>query len=170
LVSVSLEVADDLVEEVGFGSGGVVVGGVCGGFLVGPAGGFFVPMAPVPPSRRAVGVALGVSSLVAGVDELLGGFPFGGPCVAAMAGEQIGAVLAERGEPAVDAGELGAPVGWDGGGDRFPFGSEAGMVQGGSHPRGRPVVVFDGERVGGGGAGVDGPTGAVVDGPVPGEV
>ena len=70
----------------------------------------------------------------------------------------------------VDLGELGARVGGDGGGDGSPFGFEAGVAEGGSHPGGGSVVVFDGEGFGGGGAGVDGPAGPVVDGPVPGEV
>lgn len=45
VVSVSLEVVDGLVEAAGFGSGGVVVGGLCGGFLLGAAGGFLGPTA-----------------------------------------------------------------------------------------------------------------------------
>jgi hypothetical protein len=43
----------------------------------------------------------------------------------------------------VDFGEVGAGVGWDGGGDGSSFGFEAGVVEGSSHAIGGAVLAFD---------------------------
>src|SRR5207253_3819669 len=104
-----------------------------------------------------------------GRGEAGGRRPFGGAGVAALAGEQVGALAAQFGEFPVDACQIGAWVGGDGGGDGHPFGLEAGVVDGGAHRGGCGFVVFDGEGFGGGGAAVDGPAGPGGGGPGGGE-
>src|SRR5581483_11100300 len=170
LVPSGVEVVDGLVEAAGFGGDGPGVGGFGGGFLVGPVGGFFAPVAAVSPGGGGLGVVLGFPVLPAGVEEPAGGGAFGGVGVAALAGKQIGVLAAQGGEFLIDPCQVGGGIDRNGGGDGVPFGLEAGVAQSGSHAGGGLVVVFDGEGFGGGGAGVDGPAGPVVDGPVAGEV
>ena len=113
---------------------------------------------------------MGVAGLLTGQDEPAGGVACRCSDVAAPPSEQVGPVPAEFGELPLDGGEFEARVGWDGGGDGVPLRLEAGVVEGGAHPGRSTVVLFDGEGFGGRGPGVDGPAGAVVDGPVTSEV
>ena len=165
-VAAVLDLGDGVVEVVHSGLDGDDVVRFSGGLFVGPSGGLLAPMAAVPPVVGRLGMALCVGVLVPGLDVPPGGLTFGRSRVPSSAGQEVRAVPAERGQVLLHLGQLGAGVVGDGGGDGVPFGLEAGVAEGGADPGGGLVVVFDGEGVGGGGAGVDGPAGAAVDGPV----
>ena len=89
-------------------------------------------MAAFPPAVGALGLSLGGPVPFSCLDVPAGGVAFGGAAVAAVAGEQVGAVSAELGDLALDLAEFGRGVGRDGGGDGLPFGLKAGVAEGGT--------------------------------------
>jgi hypothetical protein len=124
----SFEVADLVIEAVGFGSNDLVVNGLGVVFSAGPGGRLLAPVAPVSPTAGVLGELVRLPVSPADVDEMAGRLPFWSVEIAAMSGAQVGSVLAERDEATVHLHEFAARVRWDGGGDGFVFGLEAGVA------------------------------------------
>ena len=108
-----------------------------------------------------LGEAFGFPAAVAGGAESTGGVAFGGVGVAASASFEVTSRPLEDGEADLRRSEFCSPVGWDGSLRRLPLGFEAGEAEGFSSGGGA-VVALDVEGVGGGRAGIDGPTGSAV--------
>jgi hypothetical protein len=165
-----VHLVDLVVEPRLLGHDNIVVGPLGLNLSVGPLLGVMPPVATRPAAVGCLGEAFGFPAAVQSGVEVPSGLALGGIGVAAPAGSEVASRPLEAGEADLGGSEFFGPVRRDRGLGRLSLNLEAGEAEGFSDRRGGGLAAFDIEGFGGGGAGVDGPAGPTIHGPLPSQV